>query len=591
MDDMVRYPHLLKRGNVFTFRAKVPADLVEAFGGKRQVWESLRTCDPAEAKRRVRDKTDAFEQQCQRVRERVQGESVGTVELTSLDTAAIEAMVREWFATDNAEREARFRASIVRDRDSAIEDAEFWQSVYVGGVESQDGSYELFYRAMKLLKANDIRLVRRKLDPIRQRNSPLPYTVTDRDAQSQQYVRLLALIRRAEIEGSRREIERLKGNFADVTFDPAFSKAGDRGKTLAEVIAAFRNAPERATLVEKSRRGFDATASLMEELFGGSRALSTLTREDCKCFRTHVMELPTNARQRYPGKSLKESVEASRGKDVPRLHPTTVNHYLHSLSAVMNFAVREGWIAANPAKGLAPKVARQRNGRDSFSKEELIALFKAPLFTGCANDRAGYATPGDQRPRNGKFWLPLIALFTGMRQGEIAQLLTSDVGAYQGVACIFIRPSKDTDEADLKRVKTEAGVRFVPVHPQLIELGFLRFVEQRAAERSNRLFPELKRGSDGYFSPYSKWFGRFLRKAGVKHSRNAFHSFRHTFRDAMSEAAFHHDVIVALGGWRKGGLEHRYGAGPSAALLAGQLGNLCYPGLDLSALNEPGLVV
>ena len=591
MDDVVRYPYLLKRGNAFSFRAKVPADLVQAFGGKRQIWESLRTSDPSEAKRRVRDRTDAFERQCERLRERIDGEAIGTIGLTSLSEAEIEALVRRWFAEGDAERERRFRTTLIEkaaSREEAIADAEFWQSVHLGQVDSHDGQYELFYAAMKLLRANDICMIRRKLDPIRAKASPLPFTVSDRDAASTQYGQLLALIRRAELESLRRDVERLKGNFANIGFDPVFKEPMEGGKSVAAIIAAFRSAPERSALVAKSRGSFDVTFGLMEEVFGSNRPLATVSRDDCRTFLARVHELPANARQRHKGKSLVEAIEATRGMDVPRLHATTINHYLHSLSAVMNFAVREGWIDANPARGLATKFAKQRNGRDPFTIEELKLIFGAPLFRGCMNGREGYDAPGHERPRNGRFWLPLIALYTGMRQGEIAQLHSADVAAYQGVPCILIRPSKDMDDADLKRVKTEAGVRFVPIHPQLLELGFLSFSDERTRAGDVRLFPDLERGSDGYFSPFSKWFSRFLVKAGVKHRRNGFHSFRHTFRDAMSDAEFPHDAIVALGGWQKGGLEHRYGRGASAPLLLKHLTRLRYSGLDLSGLTYNG---
>jgi integrase len=113
-----------------------------------------------------------------------------------------------------------------------------------------------------------------------------------------------------------------------------------------------------------------------------------------------------------------------------------------------------------------------------------------------------------------------------MRQGEIAQLRTDDVRLLQGVLCIFIAADgDDVDEADRKRVKTEAGERYVPVHPMLEQIGFARHVEKMRKAGAERLFPDIVRGADGYFSPFSKWFSRFLAEAGVKRDRNAFHSF------------------------------------------------------------------
>lgn len=79
----------------------------------------------------------------------------------------------------------------------------------------------------------------------------------------------------------------------------------------------------------------------------------------------------------------------------------------------------------------------------------------------------------------------------------------------------------------------------------------------------------------GYYSdPFSKWFRRFLSKAGASRLKTCFHSFRHSYRDALREARIEHDVGLALG-WldlnqREGGAETAalYGRGYRLATLA-----------------------
>lgn len=181
------------------------------------------------------------------------------------------------------------------------------------------------------------------------------------------------------------------------------------------------------------------------------------------------------------------------------------------MATLFNYAETEGWLSQNPAKGLALKGVKKRHRRDPFTVAELTAIFRAPLYMGCRDDESGYAKPGPNRPRRGRFWVPLVGLFTGMRQGEIAQLRTSDVRLFQDVLCIFITADgDDVDEADRKRVKTAAGERYVPVHPRLEQIGFIRYVERMRKADAERLFPDIVRGADGYFSPFSKWFSRFL---------------------------------------------------------------------------------
>lgn len=90
-------PHLLKRGNAFTFRAKVPSNSLRRSGASARFG---RACAPPILPKRsaVRDRTNAFERQCQRFRERIDGEVIGTIELTCLSETEIKTMVRNWFA-------------------------------------------------------------------------------------------------------------------------------------------------------------------------------------------------------------------------------------------------------------------------------------------------------------------------------------------------------------------------------------------------------------------------------------------------------------------------------------------------------------
>ena len=75
--------------------------------------------------------------------------------------------------------------------------------------------------------------------------------------------------------------------------------------------------------------------------------------------------------------------------------------------------------------------------------------------------------------------------------------MINDVRYMREVPAIVI--AEDTqvggDEADAKRVKTEAGERFVPVHPELERLGFLRHWQVMKEAGRPRLFPDLRPGA------------------------------------------------------------------------------------------------
>ena len=587
---MGRHTYLARRkGSAnWQFRARVPLDLV-AYFGKREVTRSLGTADFAEAKRRVRDEADAFDKQCRAVRDQAttdKGDTVGSVALTSLGETAIEQMAMAWFETIALDAERRHGMAVPLDRDEALINLDHEEgALHDPNDLGLDASYQT---AIRLLRTNDVRLLRRQLNPIRVAGSPMPFVVSREDAASAQFRQLLALLRRGRLEDIHRSRARLLGDYQDVAFDPVFRpRTEPNGKTLAQVIAAFRAEPERAGQITKLQQTYSSVFRLANEMFGADRPVREIDREECKAFRATVQALPPNATKRFPGKSLGD-IAAMATSETDRLRPATVNHYLDALATLFNYAEGEGWITQNPAKRLAIKGVKKRHRRDPFTVAELTAIFQAPLYIGCQDDESGYAKPGPNRPRRGRFWIPLVGLYTGMRQGEIAQLRTEDVRLFQGVLCIFIvADGDDVDEADRKRVKTEAGERYVPVHPMLERIGFAEHVEQMRKAGAGRLFPDIVRGADGYFSPFSKWFSRFLADAEVKRDRNAFHSFRHTFRDAMREASVPPDVVTALGGWVRGGMEEHYGSGRiTAPVLHEHMQRIQYDGLDLSHLTH-----
>lgn len=136
-----------------------------------------------------------------------------------------------------------------------------------------------------------------------------------------------------------------------------------------------------------------------------------------------------------------------------------------------------------------------------------------------------------------------------------------------------------------RRLKTKQSERFIPVHPRLIELGFLDFVAVQAKTRGTDawLFPLAAPGTKGT-AAYSKWFGRYIGAHGVTDTAKVFHSFRQSFIDGVANVG--DEIKHALLGWSGGGIPAKYGAKDKAARfrhrLAEAVGNVSYTGLELS---------
>ena len=87
---------------------------------------------------------------------------------------------------------------------------------------------------------------------------------------------------------------------------------------------------------------------------------------------------------------------------------------------------------------------------------------------------------------------------------------------------------------------------------------------------------------------WSKWFGQYLRKLEIKDDASkVFHSFRHSFIDAMRTARINEELSLALVGHGKGSVHQAYGAKDMVRRfgmqsMAEAVSSVEYRGLDLS---------
>jgi integrase len=194
----------------------------------------------------------------------------------------------------------------------------------------------------------------------------------------------------------------------------------------------------------------------------------------------------------------------------------------------------------------------------------VTALFASPLFRGCLSDDVEHK-PGNFVIRDWRYWIPLVALYSGMRLGEIAQLLVSDVREIEGTWVMYVTDEGDPD----KTLKTVGSRRVVPVHSELIALGFLGYHEARKKDGSARLFPEIEPDARGFMSGVpSKFLNVYLDRIGVKTKRLAVHSFRHLFTDRLRGAGhLDHEFGFILGhGDRFKSTTGRYGSLPQGTV-------------------------
>ncbi len=369
---------------------------------------------------------------------------------------------------------------------------------------------------------------------------------------------------------------------------PAPPPPMSQGRSLTAATALYLADPSRRR-GHQSAESYRRMAEMATEMFGEAITIELITRAHCRRFLEVLPFLPANYKRRLPGLSFHEAAALGRLQGArPGLNVATVNLYMMRLSAVLNFAVDEGYIARNPAKRLKlHDDRRQVDKRRPFSTRQLQAIVDAPLYRGCVNDRQGYAKPGPNHPRRTRFWAPLIALYSGLRLNEITQLDLTDIQELQGVPCFVV--SRTTEGQSDKRIKSLSSERVVPVHPILRRLGFDAYVAEQRVRGNGKLFPDVFAPTTrGYYSDAtSQWFDTFLRHCGAAEPKTSFHSFRHNFKDALREAGVDDEIALQLGGWssRSGRdaaqASRGYGGAFSSGVLQDAIGKVGYPGVDL----------
>lgn len=542
---------------MFQYRRKVPLHL-QSLIGKREWKRSLGTKDPEVAARKSR----TVSEECAQAFALAQGVYDGNVRL---DAADVQQLAARWFRDELAALESTgdYGHWLVESYDHSIDDGDgeaigktfaTYQSVVdpdstAGMASATDGHIQEM-------------LATHKLPPV------AVGTALHNQLAEAFWTHLCDLsslcLSRMEA-GSRYVAPPVIAPAAPLSFERA-AVAKREGRTMMDVWEAYKTdrTAGKGAATATTLNDYRGIVQAFVELFGDI-AISSFTNELAQEYRLMLARTPVSKGKGIRGLTAREQIALAEANDLPKIEAGTVKKRLRAMSSVLSFAKDMGWIKVNPIvdSGASKRVARDSaksstssRKRKEYTQAEMTAIFTSPVYA------------SDWRPKvtdlgEALHWMPLLAAYTGARQNELAQLYVRDVRTSpEGIAYLSILNDVEDDEGDGRRVKTLSSRRDVPLHADLLQLGFMAYVESLPA--SGQLFPKLTQDAGGKFgTSFGRHWGPYLKEvAGVDSPAAPMHGFRHTFKTLCRGAGIPDDVHESITGHSGGTVGRTYGSMP-----------------------------
>ncbi|WP_146531811.1 tyrosine-type recombinase/integrase [Vibrio cyclitrophicus] len=283
----------------------------------------------------------------------------------------------------------------------------------------------------------------------------------------------------------------------------------------------------------KTLEGQKAKCRIVLELLNKVK-LKDIRRADAERIRYQLKSFPANSKKLPEFKGLTNLQILSLNQKVKKqgLSESSIKDYMQKLSSFFEWCLQNEHTDVNPFKSIRFKKTRKdSDSKNHYTDEQLRKIFSNDIFT------------KKTFKHHYQYWLPILAIHTGARLNELCQLYTDDITKIDGIWCIKIRAERPD-----QRLKNLNSERVIPIHNQLLRLGFLDFVK---AQTHDRLFSELPLKRDGYGTVVSKWFGRFKSDLGFKRGHD-FHSFRHTVATYLKNSDVNVEVAAEIFGHSSG---------------------------------------
>lgn len=374
---------------------------------------------------------------------------------------------------------------------------------------------------------------------------------------------------RARVEALETFLKRVTGHFEPIAQPPAQAPATAKPKPTGELLS--KTLPEFIDYGTKNKGWTGQTLSQNKGTYSmfiewcGDKPVDAYTRDETSSFYNMLRQLPNTHGKSSKDRdlSLKQVIE-NKGKDAECLSMKTIKRHFSALGVLFDYLKRHNkYTGENPAYGFEfPMPKRKNSARHRWDDESLAKLFASPIWTG--RDPEERTKAGECVIRDAYYWLPILGLYHGNRLEEFAQLLRSDIrleptatlpAEYDGLSadCLLGQTGIwhfDINDEDDKQLKNDQSIRRVPIHPEILRLGFLPWLNAQSLKPDDEVFPDLERGGrdakKGHY--FSKNFSYYRKSIGVYRKGVDYHSFRHGVTTKLYEADVTDAVVNELVG-------------------------------------------
>ena len=175
---------------------------------------------------------------------------------------------------------------------------------------------------------------------------------------SHEYRQVAEVALKTAIEIHRMQQSRLIGNFNPEPSEEILTSVPTKPTTTDGEDIAFDDLIAKF-IVEKGPSWrpktlvkYQANLSICSEILGGEIQASIIDKAAVRRVKETLGALPPNWTKRYPSMQINKVAEITKGTDEVVLSPSTANSYLTSLSSLMAWAGKQGYVGSNPVSGM-----------------------------------------------------------------------------------------------------------------------------------------------------------------------------------------------------------------------------------------------